>query len=74
MFCLYFSIFFHAEFYQKPKKLLENIFLLIVQRTKNLTHVTKKAMKFRHARTHAKFPSSKVRREKLCIDESLSNL
>jgi hypothetical protein len=34
-----------------------------MQRTKNLTHVTKKAMKFRHARTHAKFSASKVRRK-----------
>jgi hypothetical protein len=35
-----------------------------MRRRKNLTHVTKKAMKFRHARTHAKFSSSKVRIEK----------
>jgi hypothetical protein len=41
-------------------------------KTKNLTHVTKKAMKFRHAMTHAKFSSTRVRRKKLCIDESLS--
>jgi hypothetical protein len=45
-----------------------------MQRTKNLTHVTKKAMKFRHARTHAKFSLSKVRRKKLCINERSSNL
>jgi hypothetical protein len=45
-----------------------------MRRTKNLTHVTKKAMKFRHARTHAKFSASKVRRKKLSMDESSSNL
>jgi hypothetical protein len=45
-----------------------------MQITKNLTHITKKAMKFRHARTHAKISLSKVRRKKLCIDESSSNL
>jgi hypothetical protein len=33
----------------------------------------KKAMKFRHARAHEKYSSSKVRRKKLCIDEILSN-
>jgi hypothetical protein len=32
-----------------------------MQRKKNLAHVTKKAMKFRHARTHAKFSLSTVR-------------
>jgi hypothetical protein len=45
-----------------------------MQRIKNLAKVTKKAMKFCHARTHAKISSSKVRRKKLCIDESSSNL
>jgi hypothetical protein len=45
-----------------------------MQRTKNLTQVTKKAMKFRDSRTHVKFSSSRVRRKKNCMDESSSNL
>jgi hypothetical protein len=45
-----------------------------MQKTKNLSVVTKKAMKFRNARTHAKFSSSRVRRKKLCTGERLNNL
>jgi hypothetical protein len=45
-----------------------------MQKTKNLSVVTKKVMKFRHARTHAKFSSSKTRRKKLCIDKSFELL
>jgi hypothetical protein len=45
-----------------------------MQKTENLAHVTKKAMKFRHDRIHAKFSSFRVRRKKLHTEESSNNL
>jgi hypothetical protein len=77
-------LFIFLDFYQKPKKILKNIFKLnfllinlikkICKEQKIWRTLQKKAMKFPHARTHAKFYSFGVRRKKLCIDESSSNL
>jgi hypothetical protein len=45
-----------------------------MQKTKNLSVVTKKAIKFRHASTHAKFSSSKVHRKNNKLEKKLSQI
>jgi hypothetical protein len=58
----------------KTEENIEKYFLKRYEKNKKSGARYEKTMKFRHARTCAKFSSSRARRKKLCIDESSSNL
>jgi hypothetical protein len=73
---LIFFDFCSSRVLSKTEENTEKYFLIkeICKEQKIWRTLQKKAVKSRHARTHAKFSSSRARRKKICIDESSGNL